>query len=165
MATSSKRSSGILLYQIRDGGVLHLLIAHMGGPFWARKDARAWSIPKGEPEGDEELLVVARREFEEELGSPAPDGDYLDLGVVRQSGGKWVTAFAVEGELNVDAIRSNTFELEWPKGSGRLRSFPEVDRAAWVSAAVAREKLVAGQVPFVDMLLRKLIEAGRDVIE
>lgn len=164
MAGGGKRSSGILLYQVR-AGVLHLLIAHMGGPFWARKDAGAWSIPKGEPDGDEDPLAVARREFTEELGSPPPDGEYLDLGEFRQPSGKRITVFAIEGDLDASAIRSNTFELEWPKGSGKVRSFPEVDRAEWVPAALARQKLVSGQVPFVDALVAALTAAGVSLAE
>jgi predicted NUDIX family NTP pyrophosphohydrolase len=128
-----------------------VLIAHMGGPFWARKDAGAWSIPKGEYT-DEEPLAAARREFAEEMGSPAPDGEVIPLGTVRQSGGKTVTTFAVEGDFDLDGFASNTFEMEWPRGSGRMQAFPEVDRAAWVTVAVARDKLVKGQVPVLDAL-------------
>jgi predicted NUDIX family NTP pyrophosphohydrolase len=150
-----KTSAGLLVFRRRDE--LEVLIAHMGGPFWARKDARAWSIPKGEYT-DEEPLVAARREFAEEMGSPAPDGDVIELGAVKQSSGKMVIAFAVEGDFDLAGFRSNTFELEWPKGSGRLQEFPEVDRAEWVSEAVAREKLVKGQVPVLDALLDALVE-------
>jgi len=148
-----KTSAALLLFRRRDG--LEVLIAHMGGPFWARKDARAWSIPKGEYT-DEEPLAAARREFAEEMGSPAPDGDVIALGAITQSSGKVVTAFAVEGDFDLAGFRSNTFELEWPKGSGRIQEFPEVDRAEWMSEAVAREKLVKGQVPFLDALLEHL---------
>lgn len=147
-----KTSAALLLYRHGTDGV-EVLIAHMGGPFWARKDAGAWSIPKGEYTDGEEPLAAARREFAEEMGSAPPDGEVVPLGTVKQSGGKSVTAFAVEGDFDLAGFRSNTFELEWPRGSGRLREFPEVDRAAWVPVAVAREKLVKGQVPVLDALL------------
>jgi predicted NUDIX family NTP pyrophosphohydrolase len=127
----------------------------MGGPFWARKDAGAWSIPKGEYT-DEEPLVAARREFAEEMGAPPPEGEVVALGAVRQSGGKVVTTFAVEGDFDLAGFASNTFEMEWPRGSGRTQVFPEVDRAEWVTVAVAREKLVKGQVPVLDALLAHL---------
>lgn len=150
-----KTSAALLLYR-HGGDGLEVLIAHMGGPFWARKDAGAWSIPKGEFTDDEEPLAAARREFAEEMGSPPPDGVVAPLGTVKQSGGKSVTTFAVEGDFDLDGFRSNTFELEWPRGSGRVQEFPEVDRAAWVSVAVAREKLVKGQVPVMDALVEHL---------
>jgi predicted NUDIX family NTP pyrophosphohydrolase len=148
-----KTSAALLLFRRSDG--LEVLIAHMGGPFWARKDAGAWSIPKGEYT-DEEPLDAARREFAEEMGSPPPDGDVVALGTVKQSGGKTVTAYAVEGDFDLDGFHSNTFVLEWPRGSGRMQEFPEVDRAAWLPVAGAREKLVKGQVPFLDVLLDHL---------
>lgn len=150
-----KTSAALLLYR-HGGDGLEVLIAHMGGPFWARKDAGAWSIPKGEYTDDEEPLAAARREFAEEMGSPPPDGPVAALGTVKQSGGKSVTTFAVEGDFDLAGFRSNTFELEWPRGSGRVQEFPEVDRAAWVSVAVAREKLVKGQVPVMDALVEHL---------
>jgi predicted NUDIX family NTP pyrophosphohydrolase len=153
-----KTSAALLLFRHGTDG-LEVLIAHMGGPFWARKDAGAWSIPKGEYT-DEEPLAAARREFAEEMGSPPPAGEPVALGTVKQSGGKSVTTFAVEGDFDLAGFRSNTFELEWPRGSGRLREFPEVDRAAWVPVAVAREKLVKGQVPVLDALVGHL---GGDV--
>ncbi|TDV43583.1 NUDIX domain-containing protein [Actinophytocola oryzae] len=144
-----KTSAALLLFRRRP--TLEVLIAHMGGPFWARKDNGAWSIPKGEYT-DEEPLAAARREFAEEMGSPAPDGTPIPLGSVRQSGGKVVTTFAVEGDFDLDEFRSNTFELEWPRGSGRMQQFPEVDRAEWVTVEVARDKLVKGQLPVLDAL-------------
>lgn len=150
-----KTSAALLLFRHGTDG-LEVLIAHMGGPFWARKDAGAWSIPKGEYTDGEEPLAAARREFAEEMGSPPPAGDPIALGTVKQSGGKSVTTFAVEGDFDLAGFRSNTFELEWPRGSGRLQEFPEVDRAAWVSVAVAREKLVKGQVPVLDALVEHL---------
>jgi predicted NUDIX family NTP pyrophosphohydrolase len=128
----------------------------MGGPFWARKDAGAWSIPKGEHGPDEEPRDVALREFAEELGSAAPVTDLVPLGEVRQSGGKVLTAWAAEGDLDAATTRSNTFALEWPPRSGRLQEFPEIDRAAWLPVEEARTRLVRGQVPLLDRLLEAL---------
>jgi predicted NUDIX family NTP pyrophosphohydrolase len=147
-----KLSAGLLLYRV-DDGVVEVLIAHPGGPFWARKDAGAWSIPKGEYDIGEEPWAAAQREFGEELGLPVPAGPRIDLGEVRQTGGKVVTAFAVNADLDVAEARSNTFELEWPKGSGQLRQYPEVDRVAWVPVGTARIKLLKGQVPLLDVLM------------
>ena len=147
-----KLSAGLLLYRVRSG-VVEVLIAHPGGPFWARKDVGAWSIPKGEYTHDEDPWAAARREFEEEIGMPPPDGPRIDLAPVRQSGGKIVTAFAVAGDMDISDARSNTFELEWPRGSGHLKSFPEVDRMEWVSVAQARVKLLKGQLALIDELL------------
>jgi predicted NUDIX family NTP pyrophosphohydrolase len=145
-------SAGILLFRPgRDG--IEVLLGHMGGPFWARRDDGAWSMPKGEHGAEEEPRAAAAREFAEELGSPLPPGPLLELGVVRQPSGKRLTAFALAGDLDADAIASNMFELEWPRGSGRMRSFPEFDRAAWFDPDTARRKLVRGQVEFVDRLL------------
>ena len=146
-------SAGILLYRHGAGG-LEVFIAHMGGPFWARKDEHAWSIPKGEFPADEDPLAAARREFREEIGVDAPDVDYLPLGDVRYSSGKIVTVFAAESDLEVTEVVSNTFETEWPPRSGNRQSFPEVDDARWVSLADARAKLVAGQLPALDALER-----------
>lgn len=153
------RSAGMLLYRVSDG-VLWVLIAHMGGPFWARKDEHAWSIPKGEYEEGDDPEVAAAREFREEMGSPPPPGEPSSLGTIRQSSGKRITAYAVEADFDAGNIRSNEFELEWPKGSGVTRSFPEVDRAEWVDCATARVKLVSGQVPFLDRLLQHLVQQG-----
>ncbi len=147
-----RTSAGLLLYRRRGAGV-EVLIGHMGGPFWARKDDAAWSVPKGEYGPGEEPLDVALREFEEELGVPVPADDFLPLGEVRQSGGKVLTIWAAEGDLDAAAARSNTFPLEWPPRSGRLQEFPEIDRAAWVPVDEARTKLVRGQVPLLDRLL------------
>ncbi|HKS49491.1 MAG TPA: NUDIX domain-containing protein [Amycolatopsis sp.] len=147
---SGKRSAGILLYRRENG--TEVLLGHMGGPFWARRDAGAWSIPKGEYEPDETPEGAARREFQEELGLEVPSGELADLGTVRQSGGKVVTAWALEGEIDLDQVVPGTFELEWPKGSGRMREFPEVDRVEWFDLALAREKIVGGQRPFLDRL-------------
>lgn len=149
------RSAGLLLHRPGPGGP-ELLIAHMGGPFWARRDAGAWSIPKGEHGDDEEPLDAALREFAEELGLPAPDGPTLPLGEFRQSGGKRVTVFARRGDLDTTAIRPGGFSMEWPPRSGRTAVFPEVDRAEWVTPARAREALVRGQVPAVEALLERL---------
>ena len=154
-----KLSAGLLLYRRGnkdDEIVLELLLAHMGGPFWARKDDGAWSIPKGEYESGDDPFVVAKREFEEELGSAPPLGVYRDLGSVSQPGGKLVTAWAAEADFDADGAVSNTFELEWPRGSGQMRSFPEIDKAAWFTVEVARAKLVRGQQPLVDRLLQAL---------
>lgn len=146
-----KTSAALLLF--RHGETLEVLIAHMGGPFWARKDAGAWSIPKGEyTPSEEEPVDAATREFAEEMGSPPPPGEVVPLGSVKQSGGKVVTAFALEGDFDLAGFHSNTFEMEWPRGSGRMQEFPEVDRAEWVTVEVAREKLVKGQLPLLDAL-------------
>jgi len=146
-----KTSAGILLYRYGEAG-LEVLIGHMGGPFWERKDAGAWSIPKGETKVGENTLEVAKREFEEELGSPPPQEPYLELGEVRQASGKKVIVFAARGDLDAESIRSNSFEMEWPRGSGRIQEFPEIDRAAWLSIAQALEKLVPAQVQFLERL-------------
>lgn len=145
-------SGGLLLWRRATDRDVELLISHMGGPFWARKDERAWSIPKGEVEEGEEPLQTARREWTEELGLPAPGGDPVDLGEVRQRNGKRVRAFAVEGDLDPATIVPGTFETEWPPRSGRRQAFPEVDRVAWVDPATARLKLVAAQAELVDRL-------------
>jgi predicted NUDIX family NTP pyrophosphohydrolase len=150
-----RTSAGLLLYRRRGSGV-EVLIGHMGGPFWARKDDAAWSVPKGEYGPDEQAFDVALREFEEELGTPVPADDFLPLGEVRQSGGKVLRVWAAQGDLDAAAARSNTFSLVWPPHSGRLQEFPEIDRAAWVSVDEARTKLVRGQVPLLDRLLAAL---------
>ena len=148
-----RRSAGILLHRAGDGGGggPQVLLGHMGGPFWARKDEHAWSIPKGEHEPDEEPRAAALREFAEELGSAAPAGELDELGSVRGSG-KVITAFALAGDLDAAAIVSNTFEIEWPPRSGRMQEFPEIDRAAWFELPAARTKIVRGQLPFLDRL-------------
>ena len=146
-------SAGLLLYRMAPDAVVEVLIAHPGGPFWARKDEAAWSVPKGEYLEGEDARQAAYREFEEEVGLPVPAGEPIFLGERRQSGGKRVRVWALRSDLDVTNASSNTFELEWPRGSGRVREYPEVDRVEWVSTAVARRKLVKGQVPFVDVLL------------
>ena len=150
----AKTSAGVLLYRRAADGV-EVLIGHMGGPFWARKDAGGWSIPKGEYGEGEEPFAVALREFEEELGSPCPADDFTPLGEVKASG-KTLTVWAAEGDLDATACVSNTFEIEWPPRSGRMQEFPEIDRAEWVGLDVAREKLVKGQLPFLDRLRARL---------
>jgi predicted NUDIX family NTP pyrophosphohydrolase len=151
----AKRSAGIVLYRTSGGGV-EVLLGHMGGPFWARKDAGGWSIPKGELEPDEEPVNAARREFQEELGLPVPDGELVELGEVKQSGGKVVTAWALAGDLDPALVVPGTFEMEWPRGSGKLTEFPEVDRADWFDLATAAEKIVAGQRPLLARLAELL---------
>ena len=145
------RSAGLLLHRGGPDG-LEVLIAHMGGPFWARKDEGAWSIPKGELDGGEDPLAAALREFAEETGRPAPDGPTVELGEFRQSGGKRVIVFARAADFDATEILGNTFEMEWPPRSGRRQSFPEIDRAEWVGLDVARVRLVKGQVPALDAL-------------
>lgn len=147
-----KRSAGLLLYRIRDG-VVEVLIGHPGGPFWARKDEGAWSIPKGEYTDDEDPWDAALREFGEEIGLQPPDGPRIDMAPLRQPGGKVVTAFAVLGDLDVTDSASNTFELEWPTGSGMFRQYPEIDRVGWFSVARARSKILKGQRPLLDALM------------
>jgi predicted NUDIX family NTP pyrophosphohydrolase len=146
------RSAGILLYRRTDALEPQVWIAHMGGPFWAHKDAAAWSIPKGEYEPGEDSFVAALREFAEEIGVPAPEAEYVDLGEFRQSSGKLVTVFAAEADFAVERVVSNTFTVEWPPRSGTLREFPEIDDARWVGLAEARVKLVRGQLPVLDAL-------------
>ena len=145
-------SAGILLHRAGPHGPL-VLLGHMGGPFWARKDDGAWSIPKGEHGADDDPLAAAVREFTEELGSPPPPGSPVPLGTVRQPSGKRLTVFALAGDLDADAIVSNTFTLEWPKGSGNVREYPEIDRVDWFSVDAARSKLLKGQRPLLDQLM------------
>lgn len=165
--TAGRRSAGILLYRRRpaparsvgdpdgiDG--IEVLLAHMGGPHFARKDEGAWSIPKGEYDASEDPWDAARREFAEEIGQPPPEGPRLDLGTVTQRGGKVVTAYALEGDLDPETLRSNTFELEWPPRSGRMQTFPEVDRAGWFTPQVAHTKALRSQGELIDRLLEQL---------
>jgi predicted NUDIX family NTP pyrophosphohydrolase len=148
-------SAGLLLFRRRKG-TLEVLIAHMGGPFWARKDAGAWSIIKGQYEPPEEPLDAARREFAEETGSPPPTGDELPLGDVVQGSGKRVTAWAIESDFDPAGIISQTFTVEWPPRSGQMQEFPEIDRAEWFDAETAKGKLVRAQAAFVDRLADRL---------
>jgi predicted NUDIX family NTP pyrophosphohydrolase len=153
-------SAGILVYRRAAGG-LEVLLVHPGGPFWARKDVGAWSIPKGEIDPAEDPLDAARRELAEETGWTI-EGVFTPLTPVRQPGGKVVQAWAVEGQFDPAALRSNSFSLEWPRGSGRMREFPEVDRAAWFSIDDARRTILAGQRPLLDELARIVAgETGR----
>jgi predicted NUDIX family NTP pyrophosphohydrolase len=145
-----KRSAGILLYRQNPG--LEVFLVHPGGPFWAKKDAGAWSIPKGEYEPGEEPLAAAQREFAEETGF-APQGTFLDLGELKQPGGNIVAVWAVEGDFDPAQLRSNTFSMEWPPRSRRQLEFPEVDRGDWYSIDDARAKLLNGQRPFLDRLV------------
>ncbi|MET9802241.1 NUDIX domain-containing protein [Streptomyces sp. NPDC006368] len=152
-----KRSAGLLVFRTSGGGP-EVLIAHMGGPMWAKRDAGAWSVPKGEYEPGETAEAAARREFVEELGLPAPDGDKVPLGETRQANGKIVTVWAVEGDLDPAAVVPGTFTMEWPRGSGVEREFPEVDRVAWFTPEEAAHRLVAGQRVFLDRLEQYLRE-------
>ena len=150
-----KLSAGLLLYRRSnrdDEALLEVLLGHMGGPFWSRKDEAAWSIPKGEYGPDEDPFAAAKREFEEELGSAPPEADYRELGSISQPGGKLVTVWASEADFDAAAAVSNTFEIEWPPRSGHLQAFPEIDRAGWFSTEVARSRLVKGQRPLIDRL-------------
>jgi predicted NUDIX family NTP pyrophosphohydrolase len=148
----AKKSAGLLMFR-RHAGQLEVLLVHPGGPFWVRKDAGAWSIPKGEIGENEDPLEAARREVEEETGA-RPQGEFVALAPVRQAGGKIVQAWAVESEFDPTALTSNSFEMEWPPRSGRQQSFPEVDRAAWFTLSAARRKILRGQLPLLDEIAR-----------
>jgi predicted NUDIX family NTP pyrophosphohydrolase len=148
---SSRVSAGILLYR-RDGGELEVLLAHPGGPYFAGRDEDVWSIPKGEVEPDETLYAVARREFEEETGSAAPDAAPLELGSIVQKGGKVVHGWALEGDLDTSTARSNTFAMEWPPRSGQTIDVPEIDQVAWFGPAEARRHIKSTQIPLLDRL-------------
>lgn len=146
------RSAGIVLHRKRND-LIEVLLVHPGGPAWARRDLGAWSVPKGEFDGDEDPLAAARREFAEELGSPPPAGEPLPLGEVRQRSGKRVIAWAIEGEFDADSAHSNTCEVEWPPRSGRLIEIPEIDRAKWFTIDEARSRINPAQVPLLDRLV------------
>jgi len=148
------KSAGLLLFRETPEGV-EVLLVHPGGPYWAKKDDGAWSIPKGEFRDDEEPLAAARREFEEEMGRPV-DGDFLPLEPLKQPSGKRVLAWAVAADFDPSALQSNTFSLEWPPKSGRQQQFPEVDRAGWFDIHAAKQKILKGQAPFLDQLLARL---------
>ncbi len=152
----AKHSAGIMVYR-KGGGMVEVFLVHPGGPFWAKKDKAAWSIPKGEFEPDnEDELVAARREFREETGLEVK-GKPEFLGVFKQSSGKRVHAWVVEGDFDAEKVKSNSFEMEWPKGSGKhKKKFAEVDRAAWFDCMTAKQKLHKGQVPLIELLLEKL---------
>jgi predicted NUDIX family NTP pyrophosphohydrolase len=149
------RSAGILLFRQAAAGP-EVLLVHPGGPFWARRDLGAWSIPKGEHDEDETAEQAARREFAEETGQKLV-GELVPLGSIRQKAGKLVEAFAVEGDFDVGSLRSAIFEMEWPPRSGRRQAFPEVDRAAWFPLAEAAERMIPGQIPFLDRLAAYLV--------
>ncbi|MGA8295571.1 MAG: NUDIX domain-containing protein [Acidimicrobiales bacterium] len=149
-------SAGILLFRENDHNQLEVLIVHPGGPYWASKDAGAWSIPKGEYASGDEPFAAAEREFNEEVGLALPSSEPLSLGYIRQHGGKRVTAWAVRGDVDVNRASSNNFEMEWPPGSGRTRSFPEVDRVGWFGIDEARGKLLKAQALFLDRLVEVL---------
>jgi len=150
----TEHSAGILLYRRAPNG-LEVLLVHPGGPFWQRRDAGAWQIPKGKIDEGEELLAAALREFQEELGV-ALEGEAQPMSRIRQASGKWVDTFAIEGDLDADAIVSATFEMEWPPRSGMMRSFPEVDRARWFTMREARDKMLVSQLPLLDELVTVL---------
>lgn len=151
-----KRSAGLVLFRRDPEGGTEILLVHPGGPLWARRDLGSWSIPKGEYGPGEDPLATARREFEEETGLPSPPGAAMPLGDAVQAGGKVVTAFAVEGDLDPTAVRSNTFRMEWPPRSGRTAEFPEVDRAAWFAPAEAAARVLPGQRVLLERLLASL---------
>ncbi|MEU6326467.1 NUDIX domain-containing protein [Streptomyces sp. NPDC047049] len=151
-----KRSAGLLLYRRTADGGVEVLLAHMGGPLWERRDAAAWSVPKGEYLPPEEARDAARREFEEELGLPPPDGPGVLLGEARQASGKVVTVWAVESDLDPERIVPGTFAMEWPRGSGVTGTFPEIDRVAWFTPHEAHGRLVAGQRVFLERLTERL---------
>lgn len=157
--TSPGRSAGLLLFRRRGTG-FEVLVGHMGGPFWARRESAAWSVPKGEYGPEEGAEAAARREFEEEFGHPVPDGAWVALGESRQADGKTVTVWAVEADLDPATAVPGTFTMEWPRGSGVQREFPEIDRFAWCAPEVAAERLVKGQRVFVDRL-RDHLAGGR----
>jgi len=160
-----KLSAALLVYRPKPDQSLDLLIVHPGGPFWAKKDDGAWSIPKGEYLEGDDPFDCALREFEEELGSPPPEGDFIDLGEIRQPSGKRIKCWAIEGDLDVTKITSNEFEMEWPKGTGKIQSFPEVDRAGWFPTSRARVKLLKGHTGFIDRLTEELATKGVRVVE
>ena len=147
-----KKSAGIMMFR-RRYGILEVFLVHPGGPFWAKKDAGAWSVPKGEYGDEEDPLEAGKQEFREETGCE-PSGDFIALTPRKQASGKMVTAWAMEGDCDASAIRSNSFTLEWPPKSGRHREFPEVDRAGWFSIAAAKEKILQGQAGFLDELMK-----------
>ena len=153
-----KKSAGLLLFR-KVSGRLEVLLVHPGGPFWAKKDEGAWSIPKGEIEDDEDPLTAAKREFAEETGFK-PEGVTIALEPVRQPGGKLVCAWAMRQDFDPSGLKSNTFSMEWPPKSGRYREFPEIDRAAWFTIEAARKKILKGQAPFLDQLQQKFTDSA-----
>ncbi|MFI8828696.1 NUDIX domain-containing protein [Streptomyces sp. NPDC053431] len=155
-----KRSAGLLLFRRTAEDLVEVLIGHMGGPFWSARTEAAWSIPKGEYEPEESPEDAARREFEEELGLPAPEGEWVALGDARQANGKLVTIWAVEADLDPERVVPGSFSMEWPRGSGVLQEFPEIDRVGWYDVEAARPLLVAGQRVFLDRLAERLDGGG-----
>jgi predicted NUDIX family NTP pyrophosphohydrolase len=150
-----KQAAGILLYRTGSNG-LEVLLVHPGGPFWAKKDAGAWSLPKGEFDPEEDPFSAAKREFKEELGSEVPDGKAIELGQFKVTSSKMLAVWAIEGDLDTKHVKSNMFEMEWPPRSGNKQEFPEADKAEWFSVAAARAKLVKGQVSILDKLADEL---------
>ena len=150
----SQQSAGILLYRLNQASI-EVLLVHPGGPFWIKKDSGAWSIPKGEFSTTEDPLTAAKREFEEETGSPI-SGEFIQLHPIRQKSGKIIQAWAIEGNIDAEHITSNTFELEWPPKSGKKQQFPEVDKASWFTVPVAKQKIIQSQVLLIDQLIDKL---------
>jgi predicted NUDIX family NTP pyrophosphohydrolase len=153
-----KRSAGLLMFRRTNTGGIEILLVHPGGPFWAKKDAGAWSVPKGEFGEHEDGLLAAQREFEEETGAVA-SGKFMELKPIRQPGGKTVDAWAVEGDFDVSKHVSNVFELEWPPRSGKIQAFPEADKAEWFGPEMARIKILKGQVGLIDQLLDRLAKS------
>jgi predicted NUDIX family NTP pyrophosphohydrolase len=151
----TKQSAGILLFKKTPDGI-QVLLGHPGGPFWARRDQNAWSIPKGEFEAGEEPLQAAKREFCEEMGSNVPEGAIMELGTAKQPSGKVIYAWAIDADFDAESVTSNLFEMEWPPKSGQQQSFPEIDRAGWFTIAAARQKLVKGQLPLLEKLAELL---------
>jgi predicted NUDIX family NTP pyrophosphohydrolase len=154
----SKRSAGLLMFRRTNTGEIEVLLVHPGGPFWAKKDTGAWSIPKGELGEHEDGLLAAQREFEEETGAVA-GGQFMELKPIRQPGGKTVHAWAVEGDFDVSKLVSNAFDLEWPPKSGKVRTYPEVDKAEWFDPETARIKILKGQAGLIDQLLDRLAKS------
>ncbi len=151
----AKKSAGLLMYHRRDGE-LEVMLVHPGGPFWAKKDLGSWSIPKGEYTHEEDPFEVATREFQEETGFK-PEGEFTPLAPIKQPSGKLITVWAFEGDCDASKIKSNTFTMEWPPHSGKQQEFPEVDRAGWFKISVAKEKIIKGQIGFIDELYQILV--------
>lgn len=150
----AKKSAGLLMYRHRQNG-LEVLLVHPGGPYWVKKDWRAWSIPKGEIDPGEDAFAAARREFEEETGL-IPEGAFWSLETIRQANGKLVMAWAFEGDWNPEELKSNTFEIEWPPRSGQMQQFPEADRAAWFDLEEAKQRIIRGQVAFLEAIAQRI---------
>ena len=160
-----KRSAGLLMFRRgRSGDTLEVFLVHPGGPFWAKRDTGAWSIPKGEYSEIEDPLECAQREFREETGVDVASKTFIPLAAIKQSGGKAVSAWAFEGDCDADAIKSNLFSIEWPPKSGRQQEFPEVDRACWFDTKTARQKIIKGQVSFIEEL-EAFVQAGMEKVK